>query len=431
MRAAFLAFLALPGVAAAAAPGEGFDVQHYRVRLVPDYAVATLTGETAIDLRVTAAALPEIAFSPNGLEIRSAWIDGRPARIERREDRLAFIPAHAPRRGARVRLVVRYAGAQIRGVTFAARSVHSNWFSCDWMICALDRPGDKATIDLSLVVPAGQTTLGPGRLVSRRAGPAGLETHLWRSARPYSSYLYSFAAGPYAEARSSQRGVALRFLSETAAPERLERLFAPTAAMLRFFEARAGVRFPHRSYAQLHVGGSAAQESVSFALIGEEALSPILEAPQEDWLIAHELAHQWWGNLITCADWHEAWLNEGVVTFMVAAWKEHRWGRAAYDREMELARRRHQRAIEAGIDVPLTHAGPYPSLALRRAIQYSKGALFLDALRTELGDDAFWRGLRDFTRRHAGGVVRSRDFQRAYERASGRDLSALFDRWVY
>jgi aminopeptidase N len=82
-------------------------------------------------------------------------------------------------------------------------------------------------------------------------------------------------------------------------------------------------------------------------------IEPILNNAQEDWVVAHELAHQWWRNLVTCADWSQFWLNEGVVVFMTAAWKEHKHGRAAYDREMELARRRLQFAKDAGFDKPL------------------------------------------------------------------------------
>ncbi len=134
---------------------------------------------------------------------------------------------------------------------------------------------------------------------------------------------------------------------------------------------------------------------------------------------------------MTCSSWREFWLNEGITTFMVAAWKEHRWGRMAYDRELDLARQRVDRAKQAGVDVPLTWAGPYPSLQLRRAITYSKGALFMDRLRRELGDQAFWRALKAYTRRHAGGVVDSRAFQRDVERSSGRQLQPLFDEWVY
>jgi aminopeptidase N len=116
---------------------------------------------------------------------------------------------------------------------------------------------------------------------------------------------------------------------------------------------------------------------------------------------------------------------------MVAAWKEHRWGRASYDREMELARQRVEAASKAGTVVPLTFPGPFPTLSARRAIQYSKGALFMDRLRRELGEQRFWDGLRSFTRAYRGTTVVSRDFQRVFERASGRDLGALFNEWVY
>lgn len=432
MRAAWPAFAALAWAGtAAAAPGDGFDVERYRVALTPDYAARTVTGRIRIDLRATADGLTEIAFTPNALALGAARVNGRPARAEQRSDALVFTPDRPLRRGERARIEVAYAGTMPRGVTFSAQSAYSNWFACNWMICALDRPGDKALIELALTVPAGQTTLGPGALISWRRVPDGRETHVWRTDRPFSSFLYAFAAGPFTAWEQRAGAARLRVLSGTAPPERLARLFAPTADMLAFLEDRAGVPLPHRVYTQLHVIGGAAQETVSFSLVGEEAIAPILVTPEEDWVIVHELAHQWWGNLVTCADWTQFWLNEGVTTFMVAAWKEQRWGRAAYDREMEIARRRHQRAIEANLDVPLTWGGAYPSLALRRAITYSKGALFLDALRTELGDAAFWQALRQYTRRHAGGVVTSRDFQHAFEDSSGRDLSPIFDRWVY
>ena len=159
-------------------------------------------------------------------------------------------------------------------------------------------------------------------------------------------------------------------------------------------------------------------------------MRPILEDPSEDWLIAHELAHQWWGNLVTCATWADFWLNEGVTTFMVAAWKEQRWGREAYEREMALARRRVESARAAGVDVGLTYAGPYLSVPLWRAITYSKGALFMDALRTELGEQRFWAGLKAWTQTYSGGAASTADFQRVMEDAAGRNLNDLFVSWV-
>lgn len=143
------------------------------------------------------------------------------------------------------------------------------------------------------------------------------------------------------------------------------------------------------------------------------------------------MAHQWWGNLLTCKTWSHFWLNEGVTVFMTAAYKQQRWGQAAYDREMELAKKHYQKAIDAKMDMPLSFAGEYPGIGVRRAIQYSKAALFLDALRTELGEKVFWQGLKDYTVGHQLSSVESRDFQLAMEKAAGTDLSVIFNKWVY
>jgi hypothetical protein len=96
-----------------------------------------------------------------------------------------------------------------------------------------------------------------------------------------------------------------------------------------------------------------------------------------------------------------------------------------------LLARRLEDASRLGVNRPLTYSGQYPSLSARRAIQYSKGALFMDRLRRELGDETFWLALKAYTRKHAGGTVNSRDFQKAFEGAARRDLSQLFNEWVY
>jgi aminopeptidase N len=424
-----VAALLLAPVAVAAAPGAGFDVEHYEVALTPDFAARTVSGHTRIRFHSTQDALSAVSFSPNALTVTHASIAGQPVRVERSDAALSFVLPRPLSRGGTAVLEVSYAGKPARGVVFGERSVHAGYFACQWMICLQDSPGDKASFALDLYLPKGLRSLSVGRLASVRSA-GDLTVHAWREPRAYSPYLFAFASGAYREIRREAAGAELVFVG-AAAEDELARLFAPTADMLRFFQDKAGVPLPGGAYAQLLVDGSEAQEAATFSLLGRPELTPMLETPQEDWAIAHELAHQWWGNLVTCRDWSEFWLNEGVTTFMVAAWKEQRWGRAAYDRELALARRRLERARAAGFDKPLAWPGEYPSLPVRRAVQYSKGALFLDALRAELGDDAFWAGLRRYTRDHAGGVVTSRDFQRAMERAAGRRLDRLFATWVY
>src|SRR5690606_2991355 len=110
--------------------------------------------------------------------------------------------------------------------------------------------------------------------------------------------------------------------------------FAQSPAMAAFFADKAGMPLPDRQYGQLLVPGRDAQEAASFSLIGRAELDRERADPASAWIIAHEMAHQWWGNLVTCATWQDFWLNEGIATFMVAAWKEHHLGEAAYRAEL-------------------------------------------------------------------------------------------------
>lgn len=201
--------------------------------------------------------------------------------------------------------------------------------------------------------------------------------------------------------------------------------------MVGFLSDKAGVPLPVAEYTQLLVEGDEAQEAATYSVLGIDALPIKSGDPADDWAIVHELAHQWWGNLITCATLKDFWLNEGVTTFMTAAWKEHRYGRAAYDAELDVARSRLEKARAKGFDKPLAWEGRYPTLGIRRAVQYSKGALFMDRLRATIGDAAFWSGLRRYTIAHAGGTVTSIALERAMEASSGRNLHPLFKEWVF
>jgi aminopeptidase N len=201
--------------------------------------------------------------------------------------------------------------------------------------------------------------------------------------------------------------------------------------MVAFYEVKAGIKLPERRYTQVLVNQNGDQEDASLSMIEKRSIEPILTDPQADGMMAHELAHQWWGNLVTCSDWKELWLNEGMAGFMTAAYKEQRWGHAAYDREIAVAQKAWDAAKAAGADEPLSWPGTYPSLRAKRRIAYGKSMIFLDALRTELGDDAFWRGVRLYTQRNAERSVTAADIQKAFEAASGRDLSITFKTWVY
>jgi aminopeptidase N len=406
------------------------DVSRYNTRIEIDVAGRAVCGETEVLFVRPGAAQAILRFPLNGLQIDGVRYDHKETPFRSDGAQLA-IPLPAPPPGSGERVTIAYHGPAGRGLAFGDRLVYGSFFTCHWMVCS-EEPGDKAAFGLEVIVPAEYQVVASGKLVEECRDESGRLHARWVEERPYSPYLYGFAAGELIEARLPADEASLRILGVKGAQseESLRLRFQDTPRMLRFLRERAGIPLPGDKYTQVLVPGDQAQEKSSFSLIGAANLDPILEDPTEDWVIVHELAHQWWGNLVTCRDWSHFWLNEGIATFMTAAYKEERWGRAAYDRELALWRKRWQLAKDADFDVPLAYAGSYPSLRVRRAIQYSKGALFLDKLRAEVGDAAFWTGLRTFTRRHAGGTVTSIDFQRAMQEAASTDLSPLFKEWV-
>jgi aminopeptidase N len=417
--------------AAEATPGEGFQVERYAVALRPDLATTAVSGTETIVVRSTSEGLSRLSFTPNALRIEGATVDGAPAEARQSADALIFILPRPLRRGGKARLSFRMSGRPARGVVAIPSGLYTSYFACDWMVCLQDSPGDKADYALDLFLPAGMRSTSVGRAEPARILPGGLALHRWRSTRPYSPYLYAFAAGAFARRAARTGEGELVYLDGAAAGDDLGRLFAQAPAAAAFLAGKAGLELPDRHYVQLLVPGDEAQESAGFSLIGRAHLDREQGDRRDGWAIVHEMAHSWWGNLVTCATWRDFWLNEGIATFMVAAWKEHLYGEAAYREELAGARRRVERVRALGFDKPLAWPGKYPSLGARRAVQYSKGALFLARLRETIGDAAFWDGLRRFTRAHAGGTVTSRDFQAAMERSSRRDLSPLFAEWVY
>jgi len=416
---------------AAAAPGEDFDVTRYDLALAPDIQSRSVAGRETITLRATRDGIRRLSFSRNALTIDKATLGGVALTVIHEGDMLAFdLPAPLPR-GRTVRLELVYHGRPARGFSVSESTLYTSYFTCDWMVCAQDRFGDKAAFTLDLRVPAGLSALAAGRMVGRWTDPGGGEIQRWEPPRPYSAYLFGFAIGRFSRAGDRIGSTRLSYLSDVADAAALKRRFAETGAMVRFLSDKAGVPLPVAEYSQLLVKGDEAQEAATWSILGVDTVPIAPGNAIQDWAITHELAHQWWGNLITCATLRDFWLNEGITTFMTAAWKEHRYGRAAYDAELGLARARLERARAEGFDKPLAWAGHYPSLRTRRAVQYSKGALFMDHLRTMLGEKVFWSGLRRYTRAHAGGTVTSIHLERAMEAASGRDLRPLFAEWVF
>ncbi|HEU4407513.1 MAG TPA: M1 family aminopeptidase [Polyangiaceae bacterium] len=304
-----------------------------------------------------------------------------------------------------------------------------------WMPTLQD-PAQRATLSLRITSPPDVRVSASGRPAGAAAARDGRRTHAFVLDRPSPPFLFAFAAGRFDEAELDVDGVKLRALGPPGAD--LKGALAITAPMLRFLRDRTGAPPPAAEYREVFVRGDAAQEAAGMALLSADALDEVRQDPKEDWIFSHELAHQWFAWLVPCADFADFWLNEGFATFLVAAVKEQRWGRAAYDREVELWRTRSAKVHAQGRDAPVSlskpgapHKAPRDSELQPRGVTYSRGALVLHKLRGELGDDTFWAAIRRYVAARAGRGATTDDLRAAFEASSGRDLGPFFDRWVY
>jgi len=301
-----------------------------------------------------------------------------------------------------------------------------------WFPCA-DHPNQRMQTDLTVTVPKGWFALSNGVLVART--PDGdVETFHWTQSEPHPSYLVTLAAGEFDEAHAHAGALPVDYYVPKGELGAVERSMGRTPRMIELFSRKLSTPFPWAKYAQVVVsdfifGGmenTSATTLYDRVLLDERAALDI----DMDSLVAHELAHQWFGDLVTCRDWSHAWLNEGFATYLEHVWREHEEGRDAYqygleqdlDVYLDEDRDRYRRPI-------VTNVWSAPIDVFDRHL-YQKGGLTLHALRQHLGDDAFWRGLAAYLERMRGKGAETRDLMRALEDATGRSLEAFFDQWV-
>lgn len=431
LAASLLAWVVACAAQAQLAPREP-DVLRYVVRVEPNMATGFVKGTVTIRVDTTGGDDVPLAFDAGDLEIDSVR-EGRAAlRFVKLDRRLVVtLPPSGDATGRRD-LEIEYHGTPRRGITFVrdAEQVSTAFSTSDWLPC-VDSPSERATLDLTVVVPAGLVVAASGR-AARDKREGGRVASRWLLDRPTPCYLFGFAAGQFSEARERLGDVELRYLGPpTFTPAQLREVFAATGDMLEFFASKAGIAYPGSAYTQALLVNGSGQELAMMSVFGERYGRGVLADANAVWLGAHEAAHQWWGNSVTNETFGEFWLNEGVATFMTAAYLEHRVGREEYLRQIDAAKAKYEALLAAGKDKPLVFDAWSNPSADDRSIVYDKGAYVTHLLREELGEAAFWTGLARYTQRHWGGSVTTANFREAMEEASGRDLEAFFARWVY
>ncbi len=405
------------------------DVLHYAATLDVDIANKSVKGSVLIRFQL-GRDLSSVEFNCGDLTIDSVRERGTSLQFSVNDHKLRVSLSEGKRERE---IEVQFHGTPRYGIRFFPdrQQVHTIFSTSQWMVC-IDDPSDRATFFLNLILPAGLTSVANGQLISQRKLSNDKQLSEWLQKTPVPTYIFGFAAGPFQVVKEKHKNVELHYLTTNYSETEVRRIFRATADMLDFFEDRAGVKYADKTYTQVLAAGGVEQEMSSFTALKESYGKQLLDNEQDLWLAAHEFAHQWWGNMVTCESWSHFWLNEGIATFMAAAYLEHRFGRELYLREIEGYRASYEKVRAAGKDKSLVFPDWLSPTREDRTLVYDKGAYVMHLLREEMGERAFWKGLRSFTQRHFGGSVVTSDFIAAMQAANaGKSLKPFFAKWVY
>ena len=403
------------------------DVLHYAATLEPDIAAKSVKGTVRIRFTTDSQ---QAEFNCGELTIDAVRLAKTRLKFTVRDRKLnVSLPSRTTRPHE---IEIDFHGTPRYGIRFLPdrQQVYTIFSTSQWMVC-VDDPSDKATLTFKLILPATLTPIANGQLVSDRTLPNGKRVSEWEQKAPIPTYIIGFTAGPFHVFKEKRGNVEFQYFATNYSESDVRRIFRDTPDMLSFFEERSGVKYSDKTYTQVLAAGNVEQEMSSFTALKESYGKQVLDNEQDQWLGAHEFAHQWWGNMVTCVDWKHFWLNEGIATFIAAAYLEHRFGRAAYLREIEAKRTSYEKVRTAGKDKSLVFPDWDHPTADDRTLVYDKGSYVLHLLREEMGERAFWNGLRIFTRRHFGKSVVTSDFVAAMEEANGKSLKEFFVKWVY
>src|SRR5690242_12489765 len=423
-----------------------YDLQHSRIALRFDVEQKKVIGDVTHSLSILRDGTSKIWFDSVGLTIQSVTVNKSPAKFETTADKLIIPLPGAAKTGDKFDVAIRYEGKPTKGMYFILpdkdypdrpKQIWTQGESEDtrYYLPTYDYPNDRLTTETILTVPTSWITVSNGKLISVSDGGKGLKTWTWRESLASSTYLITVVAGEFDETKDSWRGMPVTYYAPKGRGDRLPVNYGRTPAMIELFSKKLGVDYPWEKYAQVMVddfvaGGmenSSATTNTSSSLNHPKIAAEIFN--DEDDLISHELGHQWFGDLVTCKDWGDIWLNEGFATFMESVWTEAHYGKDLADIERwDGAREWFAQAHLFGKPI-VRH--DFDDSSEFDGNAYGKGGWVLYMLRRELGEDAFYRALKHYLEVNRGKNVVTADLAKAIEESSHTNVDQFFSQWLY
>lgn len=427
------------------APDRPADVKHVKLVITLDFEQETVSGTVstsfsalyeevksvsfdAIDLqveRITLAGGKELTFSNDGKKL-TVTLD-RP--YHHGEEFTVDVQYHAkPRTGLHfIKPAPEDPTRPVQAWTFGQPRYHSYWFPCH------DAPNDRATTEIIVTVPAHFQTVANGNLIGV-TDHGETKTHHWRHDIPHAAYLISLVVSDFAVVEDSYNGKPVNYYVRPDRKGDARYYMGKTPEMMRFFAEYTGVDYPYDKYAQtvveLYTGAMEHTTATthSFMLLMDERAALDFDLVP---VVAHELAHQWFGDLVTCRDWPNGWLNEGFATYFEELWSGHDLG-ADYFKQSMLDLKNGYLGEDGHYRRPIVYNVYHnDGFELFDGHMYNKGAWVLHMLRHQLGDATFRRAVKAYLERYREREVITADLERTFEEVTGRSLAEFFQQWVY
>lgn len=418
----------------------GVDAVHYRFSLSLSETSAHVEGEAHATFRVVSPveAIELDLVGPSGsaaagMRVSAVDVAGQPVRFTHTDNRLRLpMPEHV-QPGDDVTFTIAYAGTPADGLQVFT-NIHGErvMFSEGWpnrarhWLPMIDHPYDKATGEMIVTAPAHWQVVGNGVLVEE-VDVAGerRRTH-WRQSVPIASWLYAIGVARFdAHHAGSVEGVPLQTWAFPQDRAAARKLFEETSRRaMEFFSDRVGP-YPYEKLANVQVSGfSGGMENATVIFYGEKGVAAG-RGP-----VVHEVAHQWFGNSVTERDWDDVWLSEGFATYFAHLYREHYEGRDAFVDGLERSRTTVLQTAQMLPEAAVVHDNLSDMDRVLNRLVYDKGGWVLHMLRREVGDEAFWRGIREYYRRYRDSNASTDDFRQVMEQVSGRPLQWFFMQWL-
>jgi len=415
----------------------GYDVQHTRLDLIVEPENNLIDGIATLDIIATQA-LSQFNLDLRGMTVDSITVDDAAAEFTRAAGELTIIPAAPIAEGTAFTVVIRYHGVPDEMISVAI-PFQTGWVRTDTGSYVIsepdgaanfypvnDHPLDKSTYTLSVTVPK-PYVVGMNGIITDEFDNGDTTTTISEVTSPMASYLLTINIDNFElVTETGTHGVPIRNYFDGDLDESLRAPFARQDEMIGYFETLFG-DYPFDIYGSLvldvEIGGALETQTLSVysadMLVADEFYDP-------EGTVAHELAHQWFGNSVSVADWSDIWLNEGFATYAETLWIEYRDGREAADAyTADLYR------YYASSNFSDLLPGAPPANDLFNIAVYVRGGLLLTALRAQVGDDVFFNLLTEWHRRYQDSAATTADFIALAESLSGADLAAFFEAWLF